>query len=86
MVLSDLTRDEGVYVVKNSHKTPPESFLRKVYEHNTGEKQELNTPQKCVMIPKPKEEPCSGERLGLARGDILAYHGNLSYCVYAIQV
>ncbi len=83
-MLSDLRADEGFFYIKDSHKTPPITFLRKVYEHVPEKQKPGHIPQKCIMLPTVKEEPCAGERVDLNRGDLLIYHGNLSHCLYNV--
>ncbi len=74
--LSDVSEGEGFFIVPNSHRVPPATYMRKVQETSTDKKKTIN---KVMMIPTVKEIALKSERIPLARGDILAYSGDLMY-------
>ena len=84
IALSDPAEDEGIFVVKGSHKTIPTSYLRKLHNELIKDKKAAKSgPHKCEMLPQITEPDAgTSERVSLNKGDILAYHGNLSYHMY----
>jgi len=88
VALEDTKEGEGFFVCRGTHITSPDSFLRKVYcvspiETASKDMRTSNTlNKKCVMFNQKKsekEQELKMERVALHKGDVVAYHGNLSY-------
>jgi len=67
--LSDMPKDEGIFIIPNSHKAPPTTLLRK---------------QEGKIIVESEVDPklMQGEQIILGKGETMLYDGNLSYKMY----
>ena len=88
--MSDSNKNEGFFAVKGSHAEFPASFLRRVHCDIPPEEMQKSRSKnskllnkKCVMMPQLKDvaelTEVKGECIPLQKGDMLIYHGNLSY-------
>jgi len=72
--LSDVTENEGIFIIPNSHLIEPTTFMRNPCPKKPG---------KACMLPGVKPQKIMKmERIPLGKGDVFAYDGNLSYKMY----